>query len=340
MALGDFFAKLGGGTAEPAAPRMEFPTPPKADDIGVALDRVEAMVTGGAVPSCVTARVERVTHVVRDTIPRLESIKGSANAYSVMATATDYLPEALGGYLRLPRRFADSRPVDGGKTSLMVLVDQLDLLGATMDQVFDAVCRDDATALVAHGRFLTEKFGHASSGGVLDAGAIPTPVEPALAPVVAEPASPVAAVSPVPPVAGETSVLAVADVSSGAGEASATNAAAVTGAAGVSSAAGMTSGAGATGEVGATGGAGATGDAGVTGEAVPAPESAPEPGSTPASRSAPAPSPEPAPESAPAPSPEPAPESASAPSPEPAPAPKRSSLDLDDPPPLAPPTWT
>jgi hypothetical protein len=78
----------------------------------------------------------------------------------------------------LPRRFADSRPVDGGRTSLMVLVDQLDLLGATMDQVFDAVCRDDATALVAHGRFLEEKFGHASTGGELNVGtsyAVPPP---------------------------------------------------------------------------------------------------------------------------------------------------------------------
>lgn len=180
MALGDFLARFGGGQggqpAEPAAPAT--PAAPNRDDLGAALDRVEAMVAGGAVPSCVTARVERVTHVVRDTIPRLGAIRGSASAYSVMATATDYLPEALGGYLRLPRRFADSRPVDGGRTSLMVLVDQLDLLGATMDQVFDAVCRDDATALVAHGRFLEEKFGHASTGGELDVGtsyAVPPP---------------------------------------------------------------------------------------------------------------------------------------------------------------------
>ena len=87
-----------------------------------------------------------------------------------MATATDYLPEAVGGYLRLPRQFADSRPVDRGKSSLMVLIDQLDLLAATMDKVFDAVCRADADALVAHGRFLAEKFGSASTGGALDVG--------------------------------------------------------------------------------------------------------------------------------------------------------------------------
>jgi hypothetical protein len=52
----------------------------------------------------------------------------------------------------------------------MILIDQLDLLAATMDKVFDAVCRADAAALVAHGRFLAEKFGHASTGGVLSLG--------------------------------------------------------------------------------------------------------------------------------------------------------------------------
>ncbi len=95
-----------------------------------------------------------------------------------MATATDYLPEAVGGYLRLPRQFADSRPVDRGKSSLMVLIDQLDLLAATMDKVFDAVCREDADALVAHGRFLAEKFGSASTGGVLNVGSAPLPRMP------------------------------------------------------------------------------------------------------------------------------------------------------------------
>ena len=78
-----------------------------------------------------------------------------------MATATDYLPEAIGGYLRLPRQWADSRPIEAGKTSLMLLIDQLDLLSATMDRIFDAVVRVDADALIAHGRFLQDKFGHA-----------------------------------------------------------------------------------------------------------------------------------------------------------------------------------
>lgn len=171
--LADFFARLSGRRrpAQPEAPRVELPRVPTAEDLIASLDRVQQMVAGGAVPGVVASRVKRVDRVVRDTIPRLGKLgSGSPMAYTVMATATDYLPEAIGGYLRLPRQWADSRPVDGGKTSLMVLIDSLDLLAATMEDVADAVNRDDAAALVAHGRFLADKFGHASTGGDLDLG--------------------------------------------------------------------------------------------------------------------------------------------------------------------------
>ena len=177
---GGFFGRLfGRDEHEERSDRFAAPTVPTKDDLLAALTRVETMVSAGAVPAPVASRVRRIDRVVRDTIPRLASLgAGSPQAYSVMATATDYLPEAVGGYLRLPRQFADSRPVDKGKSSLMLLIDQLDLLAATMDKVFDAVCRDDAAALVAHGRFLAEKFGTSSTGGVLNVGSAPLPPMP------------------------------------------------------------------------------------------------------------------------------------------------------------------
>jgi hypothetical protein len=182
MALGDFWARLGGrgnGEEAKAAQRLILPAPPTADDLRAALDRTDTSMTDAGVPSVVVARVHRITAAIRDTIPRLDALgAGSPLAYSVMATATDYLPEAVGGYLRLPRRFADTRPVDAGKTSLMVLVDQLDLLGRTMDEVFDAVCRDDAIALVAHGRFLAEKFGPAGTPALTVGADVPIPPPP------------------------------------------------------------------------------------------------------------------------------------------------------------------
>ena len=179
--LAEVFARVTGRRRAPGQPdRLVLAPVPTSADLLAAVIRVEALVADGAVPAPVASRVARVTRVVREAIPRLDRLgAGSEQAYSVMATATDYLPEAIDGYLRLPRDWANSRPVDNGRSSLMVLIDQLDLLARTMDQVLDAVNRSDAAALVAHGRFLTEKFGHPSGGGELEIGQITPPPQPA-----------------------------------------------------------------------------------------------------------------------------------------------------------------
>jgi hypothetical protein len=178
MGFRDWFGKLT-GRPDPARPQPVAPAVPAAPteaDILHALDRAVAMVGGGAVPAPVSSRVKRVAETVRQTMPRLRNLGlGSPEAYSVMATATDYLPEAIRGYTRLPRQWADSRPIENGKTSLMLLIDQLDLLGATMEEIFDAVVRVDANALIVHGRFLQEKFGHTATGGPLNLGDQPAP---------------------------------------------------------------------------------------------------------------------------------------------------------------------
>ena len=159
---------LGRRPEEP--PRLELPPVPTSEQILADLDRFYDDVDD-RLPAMVVSRLERIVGVIRDMIPRLDQLgAGSPQAHSVVATATSYLPEAVGAYLRLPRQWADSRPVSGGKTSLMVLCDQLDLLAATMDRVFDAVNRADAAALVAHGQFLQEKFGHGALGGDLALG--------------------------------------------------------------------------------------------------------------------------------------------------------------------------
>lgn len=172
--LAEIVARLTGRSRTPEPPRPVLPAPPTAADLLASIDRVEALVRESDVPGPVASRVARVTRTVRIAIPRLDRFgHGSVDAYSVMATATDYLPEAVSGYLRLPRDWANSRPVDGGRTALMVLIDQLDLLARTMDEVLDAVNRRDAAALVAHGRFLQEKFGSGASGGSLALGSGP-----------------------------------------------------------------------------------------------------------------------------------------------------------------------
>ncbi len=170
MSFGDLIGRIF-GRREEQPDRLVLPPAPTAAELLAELDRVEVMVADAAVPTPVESRVRRVTKVVRDAIPRLDRLgSGSEQAYVVMATATDYLPDAVGAYLRLPRDWANSRPVDAGRTSLMVLIDQLDLLARTMERVLDAVNRADAAALVAHGRFLAERFGTRAGGGQLRLG--------------------------------------------------------------------------------------------------------------------------------------------------------------------------
>ncbi|MCA0252186.1 MAG: hypothetical protein LCH76_07855 [Actinobacteria bacterium] len=156
-----FWDWLRGGEPEPEPAVVEIATAPTEADIALALARVEELVADPAIPGVVRSRALGVTGTVRKTLPRLGLLGlGSYDSYSVVATATDYLPEAIGAYLRLPRDWADSRPVEAGKTSLMLLIDQLDLLGITMEKIYDAANRTDAEALVSHGRFLQERFGH------------------------------------------------------------------------------------------------------------------------------------------------------------------------------------
>lgn len=157
MGFWDWFT---GSDKNDTATQAETPRPPAEADIEQALSNVERLVQDPSVPGPVQARVERVTRTARMTLPRMSNLGlGSMDSYSLIATATDYLPEAVGGYLRLPRDWADSRPVENGKTSLLLLVDQLDLLARTMDDMLDAATRTDADALIAHGRFLQARFG-------------------------------------------------------------------------------------------------------------------------------------------------------------------------------------
>jgi hypothetical protein len=164
MGLREWWDRLNGRAPAAAPPEVVLDRVPTEADLLAALDATDGAVADGAVPAAVASRVRRITRTVRETLPRVRNLGlGSAEAYAVTATATDYLPEALEAYTRLPRQWADSRPLEDGRTSLMLLVDTLDLLAGTMDAIFDAAVRVDANALVVQGRFLQEKFGRTSS---------------------------------------------------------------------------------------------------------------------------------------------------------------------------------
>jgi len=136
----------------------ERPAPPPPEDLGGGLQQLADRVRP-SVPPAVVARISRIAATVDEIEPRLDAM-GFANvdAHAVVRTATSYVPEALEAYMRLPRTFADTRKIQGSKTALAILCDQLDLLAAKMDEVRDAVYRRDAQALIEHGQFLQARF--------------------------------------------------------------------------------------------------------------------------------------------------------------------------------------
>jgi hypothetical protein len=126
------------------------------------------------VPPEVAERVERISAIILDSLPKADNLAPtSQDTFVLVRTAVDYLPSALQAYLDLPRSYADTAPVSEGKTARALLIEQLDLLEAKLREVADAIHRSDADKLVAHGRFLAEKFGH----GGLDLGP-PPPASP------------------------------------------------------------------------------------------------------------------------------------------------------------------
>src|SRR5581483_9534731 len=110
------------------------------------------------VPRSIEVRVRDITTTITEVLPRARELgPASRDLFVLQRTADDYLPTALNTYLNLPR----GAVVGDGKTADQVLTEQLDVLAAQLRQIKAAILRKDSDALVAHGRFLEDKFGKA-----------------------------------------------------------------------------------------------------------------------------------------------------------------------------------
>jgi hypothetical protein len=123
----------------------------------------EIGAVAGRVPPPIMARIQRIELTIRSEIlPRLDCLPlGAPELYLVERTARDFLPTAVQTYLRLPRGYASSR----GASAYEVLVDELDLLEAQMRRVAEVVHRADMDRLMAHRRFLADRFNRLDLSG-------------------------------------------------------------------------------------------------------------------------------------------------------------------------------
>jgi hypothetical protein len=150
---------LVGALLTPRKPSVDLRAGFDPSDIRKTLDN-QVRAVSGRVPPEVIAKLLSIRQIIVGILPRTGNLPpGSPELFLVERTATDYLPTALQSYLNLPRTYATLHPVQDGKTPRLVLLEQLALLEAKMNEVADDVHRYDADRLLANGRFLEERFG-------------------------------------------------------------------------------------------------------------------------------------------------------------------------------------
>jgi hypothetical protein len=112
------------------------------------------------VPPEILTRMQRIELTVRtEILPHLDCLPlGAAELYLIERTVSDYLPTAVDAYLRLPTGYVSSQPASHGRAALDVLAEELDFLDAEMRQVAEIVHRTDMDRLLAHKRFLIDRF--------------------------------------------------------------------------------------------------------------------------------------------------------------------------------------
>jgi hypothetical protein len=134
----------------------------RRDQVRAALARVESLALRGGPPEVVT-RVKSIGGIILEISERPTTLAASSpQLFSVLRTATDYLPNAIDAYLKLPQGYATTRRLADGRTPLGVLLEQLQLLEEEMIDVADAVTQNDLNRLLAHGRFLNQRFGRSA----------------------------------------------------------------------------------------------------------------------------------------------------------------------------------
>jgi hypothetical protein len=139
------------------------PAPTKdAPQVSAQLDELLATIRM-RVPDDIYRRVRSIRDAIVFTLDRAgEASEIDPNIYLVRQTARTYLPEALASYLALPRSFAEREPVEDGRTSHAILLDQLVLMDMKTRQVAEWVMERDSGQLVSHGQFLKERYGASS----------------------------------------------------------------------------------------------------------------------------------------------------------------------------------
>ena len=114
----------------------------------------------GQVSPDVLGSFQEVHRRILDMLPRASRLPaGSEDLFILERTATDYLPTAFSSYVSLAQAGAADQRLANGRTPHEVLLEQLRLIETKLEEMAEAINRNDVDRLLAHGRFLEDRFG-------------------------------------------------------------------------------------------------------------------------------------------------------------------------------------
>jgi hypothetical protein len=127
----------------------------------------QIVAVSGRVPPLVIERIQQIELTIRSEIlPGIDHLPpGSMELYLVERTARDYLPAAVNAYLRLPNDYVLVQPGSRNRTAVDVLLEELGLLDVEMRRIAELVHHRDMDRLLAHRRFLADRFGRNELSG-------------------------------------------------------------------------------------------------------------------------------------------------------------------------------
>lgn len=127
------------------------------------VQRLRAQVES-KIPHDSLRKIDSIIATLSHLLPKLEEInaRGGWDArelFLVQRIVTEYLPNTLNAYLRLPSAYsAMHRVVGRDKTPRELLLDQMTLLDQQLQQSLENALAEDVDAMLVNERFLIERF--------------------------------------------------------------------------------------------------------------------------------------------------------------------------------------
>jgi hypothetical protein len=111
-----------------------------------------------ALPPAIAHDVQEICETLTQALPLVAELKGAGSlSYDVRTTATEFLPQTLEAYTKMPPALRATIRIDD-KNAAQMLADQIETLKIGLHDMMTNLAPKDMNKIAANGEFLRQKF--------------------------------------------------------------------------------------------------------------------------------------------------------------------------------------